>query len=91
MPLEPLNFFFHALYNYSPAEERPDLSALKPLWQLYTTLVKEYGILHSNCGTVLTPPPTSAENKNKSQQTIAPLILRSLTELFLNVENLAEV
>ena len=33
----------------------------------------------------------SAENKTKSQQTIAPLILRSLTELFLNVENLAEV
>ncbi|CAI8006132.1 Zinc finger ZZ-type and EF-hand domain-containing protein 1 [Geodia barretti] len=61
-----------AVMRECPSQERLDLSALKPLWQLYTTLVKEY------------------ENKNKSQQTIAPLILRSLTELFLNVENLAE-
>jgi hypothetical protein len=61
-----------AIMRECPSLEKLDLSALKPLWQLYTTLVKEY------------------ENKTKSQQTIAPLILRSLTELFLNVENLAE-
>lgn len=71
--------------------EKPDLSALKPLWQLYTTLGKEYGKIVSS------PLPSSSlfspskENKNKPQQTIAPVILRSLTELFLTVETLAEV
>jgi hypothetical protein len=35
-----------ALTTEGPAGERPDLSALRPLWQLYTTLVKDYGAHH---------------------------------------------
>ena len=31
-------------YDKESTNNRPDLSAMKPLWQLYTTLMKDYGV-----------------------------------------------
>ena len=75
--------------------ERLNLSALNPLWQLYTKLIKDYGqqIIYSlqdtcNCILMKTFVCICAEEKVK---TYAPEIIRAMTELFFVVENLAEV
>ena len=84
-----------------PAKDRLDLTALKPLWQLYSTLMKQYGL----CIYQLTPLQGSAvlmtvcvcvcvcvvDDKTKTQEQMAPEIIRAFTELFFIVENLAEV
>ena len=80
-----------------PAKDRLDLTALKPLWQLYSTLMKQYGLSIYQ----LTPLQGSAvlmtvcvcvvDDKSKTQEQMAPEIIRAFTELFFIVENLAEV
>ena len=78
-------------------KEKLELSALKPLWQLYTTMIKKFGkyvmmvlfvyihvtlcVLH-----VLTP-----DSEAKTKQLLAPELIRVFTELFLTVEDLSEV
>ena len=80
--------------------ERLNLSALKPLWQLYTKLIEDYGqqiymyiILCKMCFYVYVCVCMCicVERKERTGYIRAPEIVRAMTELFFVVENLAEV
>lgn len=82
-----------------------ELSALKPIWQLYTTMIKKFGwcfwtllllctILYLYSRIFLSfyvQTWYSADAEVKTKQMLAPEIVRVLTELFLTVEDLSEV
>jgi len=69
--------------------KRVEVAVLKPLWQLYTSMLKKYGtpcdllVYHV---TIMWSPDDDSQQGN----TLIPEIIRALTELFLLVENIAE-
>ena len=70
--------------------ERVELAVLKPLWQLYTCMLKKYGkLLDLNLVTIMWSC-NATEDDNQQVDSPVPQIVRALTELFLLVENVAE-
>ena len=62
---------------------------LKPLWQLYTSMLKKYG----TCDFVSVSYDYHvifSDDDSQQGNTLLPEIIRALTELFLLVENIAE-
>ena len=71
---------------------RLELAALKPLWQLYTTMMKDFGKDGERERSLeMTGMHSIADKRSKNNNLLAPEIIRALTELFLTVENLAQV
>jgi len=69
--------------------ERVELAVLKPLWQLYTSMLKKYG----TCDFVSVSYDYHvifSDDDSQQGNTLLPEIIRALTELFLLVENIAE-